>query len=165
MSDQVLGYLKLSNANGTIHKTITHIEENIHPGFTKVEVMNQPASFWVIYKDTDYSYNTTNGIGVKVDDKHDMGVDIRSAQGFNNTNPSIVIFQDFNMSGFGVQYYNTSQLSADTFPPGTWKGVSSFYVVGGTWQFYNAQGDQIGKEKYTQGFDQLIVNDGINDKS
>jgi hypothetical protein len=48
---------------------------------------------------------------------------------------STVIFEDVELAGNAVQYFETTQHMEDSFPPGG-TGVSSFIVTGGVWSLY-----------------------------
>ena len=93
MSDQIHGYLSIDNKDRSKETTLTHRVAEIEGGYTRAKVLNQPASFWMIYDKTDYDYG---GSSTRVDDKlEDYSSHIRSVQGFNKSDPGIVLFQGY----------------------------------------------------------------------
>lgn len=142
--DQVTGHLQIANADESVKKVITHRETNVKSGFSKALVLNQPASFWVLYDKPDYDYGGKSAI--RVDDKCNYGKDIRSVQGFNRSNPGIVLFQGYDLTGLGKEFAASTELSSETFPPTHSRGVSSFIVTGGRWQMKDKDGDILGIE-------------------
>lgn len=146
--------LKISDEDHLVTKVLTYSEKNIHEGFTKAKVLLPPPSLWVLYDKPDFDYG---GKGTIIYEVCDYKQNIRSAQGFSNTEPGIVLFQGYNYTGFGEEFHGDTYLSKITFPPGESRGVSSFIVTGGTWQIRDGDGDLLGVEKDHHTFNTFTV--------
>ena len=142
------GSLELSGQEDTT--IITQDQRYIDREYTKVKVLDSNQhSQWVIYDDT--LYRSPDYKGAKViracDGEVDYGKPIKSARGFNTTDPGIILFEDCCFGG-KTRAIQSSDLKSDetleSFP------ASSFIVTGGTWicfSQYNHKGTQLSAQK------------------
>ena len=138
--------------------------------FTKAKLEQDGASLFVVYGSPNMSTGEKGSEGAKIIDSSNYesaGFTIRSFQGFDKD--GLILFEHANYAGNGVNYRQSDANIKNSFPTNDPRGVSSFIVNKGVWEFYirpNFQGgklkidgkNQIGPGTYT------YVGDGVNDR-
>ena len=137
------GPLLLSSPLG--EQTFYNTMGNIYGDVIRAEVVpSEPRSLWVVCTVTEWDHNHPNDRDVVkiVRLGHPVTMDsaIRSIQGFNETNPGVILFEHSQYRGYGKLFENTNPDISQFFPPGTIFGVSSLIITGGQWSFYSTHG-------------------------
>ncbi len=115
----------------------------------KVDNTDNPKSFYIVYD--RQRYGRAEGIATQAalvprdplsgsSETVGFRFDIVSAQGFDVRDPSIILFEHPNYTGYARQYRSTQRNITSSFPPNDgWRGVSSVIVTGGKWKLYAAK--------------------------
>ena len=154
---QTTNALVLGNNSGfEVTQEIYDATNIITDNFTYAKVSNddRPTSFYVVYTVENYSPNDESGTSYLVPPDavsgssnaiHTSG-SIRSAQGFDITNPGLVLFEHANYKGNGRIFINSSKDVNASFPVHQAGGASSAVITGGKWRLFtkkNMQGSHI----------------------
>lgn len=140
---RVSGPLKLTGSNG--EATIFASTATIQHGFVQAEVTkSSPASIWVIYEgeNWDCEAHRDSSIILSFPDCVKASLNgkkaIQSAQGFDISDPGIILFENCAYTGSGAKLEYACPDISSVFPTkGSTGGVLSAIVTGGTWVFYD----------------------------
>ena len=149
------GPLELSGSQGTTK--IYSTTGSIQPGYNKAAAINTSGdgTLWVVYtvKNWDHDHPgdrctehivDPNTGSANVDPENTL-----SAQGFNVSNPGIILFEHSQYRGYGQLNTSDNPDLTQSFSQGSVSGVSSAIVTGGVWTLYkgfNYTGTQLGGE-------------------
>ena len=137
------GPLLLSSGLG--EQPFYNTQANIYGDYTKAKVLpSEPRSLWIVYTVTEWGHHHSRDRNVekivRLDHPVIMDSPIRSIQGFNETNPGVILFEHSQYRGYGKLFESTNRDISQFFPPGQISGVSSMIITGGEWSFYNIHG-------------------------
>lgn len=125
--------IKIYNPQGTISGN--------HTRATMVSGGNMPTMWFVYSADhwghADSGTGTSRSVGISGGAGIQTPFAIKSAQGFNVTDPGVVVFEHSQYRGYGNLYENSVPDLTASFPQGKVPGVSSVYISGGVWTLYN----------------------------
>ena len=126
----------------TGEQTYNNSQVNISANYTKAEVpQSSTRSLWVVYTVTEWDHKhpgdrsnvqkiVCTGENVTMDDP------IKSLQGFDESNPGVILFEHSHYRGYGKLFQNTTRDITQYFDQGKISGVSSIIITGGKWSFY-----------------------------
>ena len=114
---------------------------DISGDYTRAEVLSsEPKSLWVVYTVTEWDRYHPGDRDVekivRVGHPVTTCAAIRSMQGFDETNPGIILFEHSQYRGFAKKFENSNPDMTKYFHPGQISGVSSMIITGGQWSFY-----------------------------
>ena len=141
MAGQIQSPLKLEDKNGT-SETIFNAMGTIGGSYTKAAMVpggNMP-TMWFVYSAEDWGH-AGSGTGESKEVGTSSGgvtvsYSIRSAQGFNITNPGISLFEHSKYRGYGNLFQSSIPDLTSSFPQGQISGCSGAYISGGVWNLY-----------------------------
>ena len=125
----------------TGEQTYYNSEVDISANYTRAEVPHSTTrSLWVVYTVTewDHKHQGDGNVGKIVCTGECVTTDdpIKSLQGFNESNPGVILFEHSHYRGYGKLFQNTNRDITQYFDQGKISGVSSIIVTGGKWSFY-----------------------------
>ena len=134
--------IKLSGSVGSriFNSTTSSIQDSeVYTEATPLPASNA-GTLWVVYSVANWDHDNPGGDQTaKTIEPNSVTVQvnspIRSLQGFNVENPSVIMFEHSQFRGFGDSTTNSVPVLAE-FPAGKINGVSSVIITGGKWSFY-----------------------------
>lgn len=132
---------------GDVGETIIFAStDTIEDGLVQAEVLeSSPGTLWVIYELENWGRDSPEKRGqytvLQFPDLPKGGLfdakAIRSAQGFDITNPGIILFEQQEYTGYGTKLEYACPDVMDIFLEGSTGNILSAIITGGTWMFYD----------------------------
>ena len=133
--------LKLEDSEGT-SETLFNSSGSIDGSYTKAVIIpgGHVLTMWFVYSADNWG-KAGSGTGESKDVGTSSGgvtvsYSIRSAQGFNMTNPGISLFEHSKYRGYGHAFQSSMPNITTSFPQGQISGCSSAYISGGVWNLF-----------------------------
>ena len=148
MAGQIQSPLKLEDSVGT-SETIYNAMGTIGGSYTKAAMVpgGNMSSMWVVYNDDNWGHANSGTGESKIVGTSSGGVtvsfSIRSAQGFNMTNPGISLFEHSKYQGYGNLFQSSIPDITSSFPQGQISGCSGAYTMYLWWCLEFVQGLQL----------------------
>ena len=141
MAGPIQSPLKLEDKDGT-SETIFKAMGDISGKFTKAAMVpggNMP-TMWFVYSAEEWGH-AGSGTGESKEVGTSSGgvsvsYSIRSAQGFNMTNPGITLFEHGKFRGFGNLFQSSCPDITKSFHQGQISGACGAYISGGVWNLF-----------------------------
>ena len=136
------GPLELVGALGT--KKIYNSTAIINLGFTSANAVDtgETGTLWVAYTVNNWDHGhpddrpTEHIVSANTGSVDVSPANILSAQGFNVSNPGIIMFEHSQYRGYAQLFQSAVPDLTQYFSPGSISGVSSVIIVGGIWALY-----------------------------
>ena len=141
MAGQIQSPVRLEDNDGT-SETLFNSSGNIAGKYRKAAMVpgGNISSMWFVYSADRWGHAGSGTGSSKEVGTSSGGVtvsyDIRSAQGFNMTNPGITLFEHSEFRGFGNLFQSSIPDITRSFPEGEVPGCSGAYISGGVWNLY-----------------------------
>ena len=165
------GPLNLSGSEGT--KKYFSTTSSIQAGYNRADAVQTGGNgtIWIVYTVQNWDHDHPGDRCTEYIVEANTGsvdvnpANVRSAQGFNVSNPGIILFEHSQYRGYGQLNTSDNPDLTGSFSQGQVSGVSSAIVTGGIWALYKGYnysgtklgGSDIGPGRHDFGF--LAVND------